>query len=775
MDNKEEEFLKRLQTMFKIEAEEHVEALLSGLIELEKRSDIDSSMDIIEIVFREAHSLKGAARSVERNDIESICQEMEGIFHLVKNKKLTLKAEHFDILHKTIDRISTLISSDKNVTILENRDYIKQLKLILNPDIQPQNTVEEKIVNLESEQATKEISSPIKNIEKEPEPFFSTDAVPPSEKITTDKIIERKPVSKETVRIQKDKLDPIFLEAEQLIQSKISIAQQLSELNDLRSLMDIWKEDLEKARKQKLYNTDSQKDTLFEDNSVRLVEIKDNLSSIIVDLDENQRVLGRMIDDHLESIKSLLMLPVSNILEGFPKLVRDLSRSQKKNVQLLISGESIEVNKRILEELKDPLIHIVRNCIDHGIKGESSDAEENSTTNGKINMDFSSPDGRNLEIIISDNGKGIDTDKVLSSAIKQGIISADESKSLTESEKLNLVFKSGISTSPMITDISGRGLGLAIVAEKVEKLGGRISIYSEQNVGTTFKITLPLTISTFRGVLVRSNNQLFFISSGNVSLVCRILKEKVKTIENRNTVEINGDILPLVDLGGVLKLNSQNAIKSHLNPIDSLQKYLQILVLESDSQRVAFSIDVLLDEHQILVKNMGKQLLKVKNISGVSVLGSGKVVPVLNVPELMDSAISESRKPKAIVEEKEEEVKRILVTEDSITSRTLIKEILESAGYYVDTAVDGLDGYIKAQAGNYDLFVSDVDMPRMNGFELTAKIRNDKNLSELPVILVTALGSKEDQEHGIDVGANAYIVKSSFEQSNLLETVNKLI
>ncbi|PLX02570.1 MAG: hybrid sensor histidine kinase/response regulator, partial [Marinilabiliales bacterium] len=626
-----------------------------------------------------------------------------------------------------------------------------------------------------SEPVTKiEKSSISENIEIKGEVVLPHDDIPTSKKTPTDSNVKEKVSSKETVRIQKDKLDPVFLEAEQLIQSKISIAQQLSELNDLRSLMDIWKEDLEKTRKAKIYKADSESDDLFESNNVKLIEIRDNLSSIISNIDEDQRILGRMIDDHLESIKSLLMLPVSTILEGFPKLVRDLSRSQKKNIELLISGESIEVNKRILEELKDPLIHIIRNCVDHGIKESVSDREDN-TVNGMINLDLTSSDGRNLEIIIRDNGKGIDTDKVISSAIKQGIITADESKSLTESEKLNLVFKSGISTSPMITDISGRGLGLAIVAEKVEKLGGQISIYSKPNVGTTFKLILPLTISTFRGVLVKSNNQLFFISSGNVSLLSRILKEKVKTIENRNTVEINGDILPLVDLGDVLRIKPINTNNAHISPIDSLQKYLQILVLESDNKRVAFSIDELLDEHQILVKTMGKQLLKVKNISGVSVLGSGKVVPVLNVPDLMDSAISESRKQKAIEEEREVEVKRILVTEDSITSRTLIKEILESAGYYVDTAVDGLDGYIKAQAGNYDLFVSDVDMPRMNGFELTAKIRNDKKLSELPVILVTALGSKEDQEHGIDVGANAYIVKSSFEQSNLLETVNKLI
>ena len=364
---------------------------------------------------------------------------------------------------------------------------------------------------------------------------------------------------------------------------------------------------------------------------------------------------------------------------------------------------------------------------------------------------------------------------MLSSAIKQGVISAEESKTLAEKDILNLVFKSGLSTSPMITDISGRGLGLAIVSEKVEKLGGHISIKSKQNVGTTFKLTLPLSISTFRGVLVKSKNQFFFVSSGNVKLASRALKENVKTIENRNTIEISGDILTLVDLGEVLKLTPIKNDNSHLSNLDSSKKYLQIIVIEKDNKKIAFKIDELLDEHQILVKNMGKQLLKVKNISGVSVLGNGKIVPVLNITDLMESAISESKKPQVVEEAEEVLVKRVLVTEDSITSRTLIKEILESAGYYVETALDGLDGYIKAQSGDYDLLVSDVDMPRMNGFELTAKIRNDKNLSELPVILVTALGSKEDQEHGIDVGANAYIVKSSFEQSNLLETVNKLI
>ncbi len=203
---------------------------------------------------------------------------------------------------------------------------------------------------------------------------------------------------------------------------------------------------------------------------------------------------------------------------------------------------------------------------------------------------------------------------------------------------------------------------------------------------------------------------------------------------------------------------------------------IYVVAIENDSAKIAYIVDEVLNEQQILVKNMGKHLPRINNVSGVTVLGSGIIVPVLNVPELMEEAKKSTPATiESVNEVLEKKVNRILVVEDSITSRTLIKQILESAGYDVDTAVDGLDGYIKAQSGDYDLFVSDVDMPRMNGFELTTKIRNNDRLKEHPVVLVTSLGSKEDQEYGIDVGANAYIIKSKFEDSNLIDVVKKLI
>ncbi|MFA6598116.1 MAG: response regulator, partial [Ignavibacteriaceae bacterium] len=345
---------------------------------------------------------------------------------------------------------------------------------------------------------------------------------------------------------------------------------------------------------------------------------------------------------------------------------------------------------------------------------------------------------------------------------------------LNAQETLMLIFQSGVTTSQMITDISGRGLGLAIVREKVEKLGGSVSVESQPDIGTTFRLLLPLTLATFRGVIVRLGEHLYAVPTIHVERAVRVNREEIKTVENKETIMIDGKILTVVNLENVLGISNGN--NSASNKKNDPGEFIQLLILVHAEKRIAFIVDEILEECQILVKELGKQLNRVRNISGATVLGSGKVVPVINVSDLMKSAGKVSA-AKVITSERKtpEKIYKLLVAEDSITSRTLIKNILESAGYLVETSVDGVDAFTKALVGEFDLIVSDVDMPRMNGFELTAKIRKDKKLDELPVVLVTALESREDREHGIDVGANAYIIKSSFDQSNLLEVIQKLL
>ncbi len=784
MDNREAQFLKRLEAVFKIETEEHIQLLSSLLLELEKTPELQRSIEITESMFREAHSLKGAARSVNRSDIESICRILENIFSKMKNNHFVLAPEHFDKIHQAIEHISQLMSAKNQIKGEDHQRLIELLQSIIESGKTHTNGPAHVEINIprkiEEQQYHPKKKKPIsKSIvtQAKSDDFTSKDKPIIQEHIKKVVIDSKTSLSSETVRIETAKLDPLFLQAEQLIQAKIAAIQRVSETKDLLDFIRNWKSELRDRLDQKSLNNLTTLKEIINCNQTKQNELEGNVDELLQSIENDQRVLSRMIDEHLDAMKSILMLPISVLTEGFPKLVRDLARSQKKEVELIISGQEIEVDKRILQDLKDPLIHILRNCVDHGLETRDKRLKQNKTAQGTIRIDFSTADGRNLNINVSDDGIGINETKVIAASIKAGIVDPSEQEKLNKQDSLSLIFNSGLTTSPLITDISGRGLGLAIAKEKVDSLNGSISVSSTPNEGTTFILIVPLTLSTLRGVLVNCEDHQFLIPSINVKHVLRVPIEKIKTVENRDTIIVNDEIIALVKLGTVLglkpKLNNGNLQKNNIaNP----SSYIQIIVLSNANHNVAFVVDEVKDERQILVKDLGKQLKNVLNISGVTVLGSGLIVPVINVSDLMKSSLKVGR-TRILNEEVKpiEKSYKILVTEDSITSRTLIKDILETAGYLVETAVDGLDGYTKASIGEFDLIVSDVDMPRMNGFELTTKIRGDKKLSELPVILVTALDSREDREHGIDVGANAYIIKNSFDQSNLLEVVQKLL
>lgn len=760
----EEAFLKRLQAIFQVEAEEHINVLTTGLIALEKNPHDALSSGLIETIFREAHSLKGAARSVNRNDIESICQGLESLFAKLKLEQIHFSAAQFDIVHKSLDALSTMITGTGTNAQSKDRELLKQLQSMSEED--PSTTTQRGQTRAAFV------------LEENPSSTLAQGAPPAQSAAAPAESIDDKPLPWETVRIHTSKLDPLFLQAEQMIQSKIAFVQRTADLKSIVDFVGTWKTELRKSEARRSGDNGLQLKEIMNWTSEKLEETERNVFAVMHAIESDQRSLGRMIDDHVESMKNILMLPVSTIIEVFPRLVRDLSRSQGKEVELITHGTEIEIDKRILEELKDPLLHLLRNCIDHGIRKPEVRLNAHKPSHGTITLTCMVLDGRNLEIRISDDGAGINLDNVRSAALKAGLVSKENVETLTIQESLALVFKSGITTSPMITDISGRGLGLAIVREKVEHLGGKVLVESQPDIGTTFRLILPLALSTVRGVLVKTAEHFFMIPTGNVERALRISNVEIKTVENRETILIDQETVWVTKLGDVLGLPGRTKpLPSQQRGTPSFPHFVQIVVLTQGTYRIGFQVDSIVDEHQILVKPLGRQLQSVRNISGAAVLGSGTVVPVINVSDLMKSALDFVSIKRTAQNEIQGEVKsqKVLVTDDSITSRTLIKNILETAGYEVTTAVDGVDAATKALAGEFDLIVSDVDMPRMNGFELTAKLRKDKRLTDVPVVLVTALESREDREHGIDVGANAYIVKSSFDQSNLLEVIKKLL
>ncbi|MBU1108886.1 MAG: hybrid sensor histidine kinase/response regulator [Candidatus Riflebacteria bacterium] len=754
MNPSDSEFNKRLLDTFRGEAEEHIHTVTIGLIELEKSPSPEKCTQLIETVFREIHSLKGAARSVNLREFEQVCQPLEALFSRLKLAEISLESNLFDLLHRVIDFLTELISTlgEKRTSAQRSaqKELVGQLGFFATGDSKAPEAAKPESESILMSDSDKELE---------------TEDLKPRPKDT---------ISGQTIRIPVAKLDSLLLQAEEMIQTKVTMQQLVIELREIKSTLASFSLSSRQWKNRQNEAKASQHDESANWRETHLDKLHARIVAASQAAEQDFRVMRRIVDDHLESMKQVLMLPAASLTELFPKIVRDLSQQQGKEIDLVISGDDIEIDRRILEELKDPLIHLMRNCTDHGIGKPARRKELNKPASGKITIAFATNENRQVEISISDDGAGMDVNQIRDLAIKRGTISLEAAKKMDSKEILALVFQSGFTTSPIITDISGRGLGLAIVSEKVEKLGGSISIESTSHVGTTFRLLLPVSLATFRGVLVRVGEQLFAIPTANVVRTLRVKPEDIKTVENRETICHDAKILPLVKLWEVLGLPETSA--SAINRPDSVAPRLTFVVLATGDSQIAFVVDEVLDELQVLVKGLGKQLSRVRNISGATILGSGKVVAVLNVHDLMKSAlqfasVSKHRDGEKILKSS----MKVLVAEDSITSRSLLKSILESAGFQVTTAVDGADAFAQLRAGEFDLLVSDVDMPRLSGFELTAKIRSDKKMGELPVVLVTALESRADRERGIDVGANAYIVKSSFDQSNLLEVINKLI
>lgn len=796
MATNEEEFYKELLAMYKIEAEEHIKAISSGLLELEKLKSVDQQPNIVETVYREAHSLKGASRAVNLSKIETVCQSLETILAALKRQELDLKPEIFDVLFKAIDIVGDLVESPDDTDIAEIMKKLSHIEDIVNRDKpkkeeEPQKKkqpVKAKVVKEEKQPKKEIVKKVFEKKEKVEEPETSSEQKVVVETSPTEVMEKEKTLVSDTIRIATSKLDSLLLEAEEMLSAKLISIQHAMDIRNIMADIDIWKKEWERKEvdfrsiRKEIDKNNKDKEKAPEDLVVsKLIDfinwnydhtksIEEQLLSISKSADNNSRMLGNMVDILLDDVKKVLMLPFSTLLKILPKVVRDLSRDQGKEVELIVRGSTIEIDRRILEELKDPFIHLLRNCIDHGIEKPEERKKNNKSSCGTISIAISQLGGNKVEILVSDDGGGIDKEKVKSVAIKKAMITKDEADALSDQEALKLIFQSDISTSPIITDISGRGLGMPIVREKVEKLGGTLSLDTEVGKGTNFKIILPVTLATFRGILVEVSGQSFVIPTLNVDRVLRIDPENIKTVENRETIVFNKKPISYINLADVLELPIKNQYQE-----DST--YIQGVLIGSGEKQIAFGVDRVSSEQEVLVKNFGKQLSRVRNIAGATILGTGKVVPILNVSDLLKSAIKVAKTPTKVIKTEEEKVSKpyILVAEDSITSRTLLKNILESAGYRVKTTVDGVDALTALRSEDFDLVVSDIEMPRLNGFDLVSKIRSDKRTAELPVVLVTALETREDRERGIDVGANAYIVKRSFDQSNLLEVIKKLI
>ena len=753
MPTPDEDFLKKLLETFRIEADEHIAAMSVGLTELEKTAGGGRWIEIAETIQREAHSLKGAARTVNRGEIESACHSLESVLAGLKREHSTATPALFGLMHQVLDALAALTAPAAPDT---RRPPVAALVRRLD------------------DAATR---APLA-----PEAFSAS----PSANVATSLDASMTNPASATIRVPLTKLDSVMRQTEELLAHRLAASQRVDELREALSVLGAWKRHRAKARLSRSFaptlvraagdETGARRRSAGSNGLNEYVEaerellntLEGQLTKLKESAEHDFRALSATVGSLLDSMKQLHMLPFSTLLQLFPRVARSLAKDQGKEVDLVVRGGEIELDRRILDEMKDPFTHLLRNSIDHGMEKPEMRQQKGKPGRGKLSIAISHTDTNEVEVLIQDDGTGIDVEKVKAVATGLGVVSPEEIDHLDERALLTLTFLSGISTSPIINELSGRGLGLAIVREKVDALGGTIAVESRRDAGTTVRITLPLTIATFRGVLVRTGDQLFIVPAVSVDRVARVASTEIQTVGNHETIPLAGETVSLIWLSDVLELPRA--------PSESGGN-VRVVVLVRGLDRVAFGVDAVLGEQEVQVKGLGRQLARVRNVRGASVLGTGRVVPVLNVHDLMKSATKQAGAPVAApaIVAAARPKRSILVVDDSITARTLLKNILEAAGYRVTTAVDGIEAFATVKAGAFDLIVSDVEMPRMDGFDLTAKIRADKHLSELPVVLVTALESREHRERGIDAGANAYIAKSSFEHSNLLEVIGQLV
>ena len=737
-----------LRSIFKIEFEENIQTLNNELLKLE--SDVFNT-DALTKLMRTAHSMKGGARMIGLPDVVTLAHFFEDMLGAVKKEGVELKRHDFDRMYKAIDIIKSLVNE---AVTGEAPNFVAAsvIDQIINGSGEPKTNDEPDSVIRQSEIAAD--SQPVtQELQGDIIPAFSID----------------------TIRVASSKLDTLMDLSGELTVSKIQLALRLGKINDLSLLLEDSTRELNSIETALLPQR-SENPGLFSEVGLIINRLKNRFDSASVEIgnlsdgisEDNSR-LNFVAYEFEEVIKNLRMLKLSNIFNLYPRMVRDISNELGKEVNFIIEGGDITADKKILEEMRDPLMHMIRNSIDHGIELPDEREQQGKQRAGTIKLSANHFAGH-ITITLEDDGKGLNEKSIIATALRKKLIDEEASKNLTHKQIHKLIFTPGFSTSKIITDVSGRGVGMEVVQANIDKLKGKINIESETKKSTRFIIELPLTLATLRVMTASVGNHIFAIPVDFIVSVIIVDVAEVFSMEARDTIVFRDEPITIVNLKTVLELEDIS---------DSTMKNVttfQCIILSSMGEKAGFIVDSLIDEQEVLVKPLGFMLKRVKNVSGSTILVSGDVCMILNpndllktVKSLSASEILETSTPESLRK------KRILLVEDSITTRTQEKRILESAGYDVVVAVDGLDGYQKLLINEIDAVVSDVEMPNLDGLSLTEKIRAEKKYLSLPVVLVTSLSSEEQKKRGLESGANAYLTKSGFDQKILIETLDRLL
>ena len=749
----DKEFLRKLLITFRAEAEEHLRDIVSNIVLLEQAGE-GTRKDIVEHLLRTLHTFKGAARSVNLTDLEMLCHAMESVFSAVRKTGGVLASEQFDLVHQAGTVAGQLCQEEPTGRLRNQAADVTQLLERLGEEIA--------VAGLAIAAAPAAEPAAMPQTEAAVDTSGHADADEPA------KADVKGDVKADVIRVQGNSLDAIRYQVEALLSVELELKHHVAELLALADDMARQRDTERLAMHARTGPRASQGAVREAQETAGSQGFEPRCRRLAAAAGRTRQNFALIRSRLMDATLDTALVPFSTALEHLPGLVRNLARSRGKEVALKIQGDGTLIDRRILDVVREAVIHLVTNAVDHGIEPAGVRRDAGKPAAGELIVNIAQRSSSRIALTVADDGAGIDVAGVVDAALKGGHLSADQLAGLAEQERLQLALRAGVSTSRELTQVSGRGVGLAVVAEKVASVGGELSIKSRPGSGCSFELQLPVRLSTLRGLVLRAGDASWVLPLSGVEAVRALRKGDIQTVENRETLLVRGNVVPAIRLDKALGLQRAGGAAD--------QGAGSAVIARAGGGTFALLVDEILSEQEVLPKSLGGLLRRVRCISGATQLGDGSLVPILGLDDLARLGLAGGGADLAMRDEAvASAARRVLVVEDSITSRLLLKHILEGAGYRVVTAVDGLDALSRLRQEHFDAVVSDVEMPRMDGLELTERIRGNPKTEEMPVVLVTSLQSPEEKERGLRAGADAYVVKGAFDQDNLLKTIRRLI
>lgn len=707
--------IKKFIHRFIDEAREQLRLLEEGLEQL--ATDPDNN-ELVNSLFRAAHTIKGSSRMLKLLPISETAHSLEDVLGALRENRIRLDSHSRDLMLEAVDSLGHMVeqlSDQPDPASLPDKPaaLCQRLTLIASGETAHDN----------------------------PDP-----AVQPATS-TTDETPRTEPVlrSGDSVRLRLDNLEQLIS-----LMSEVSISQAglRTLLADARQLYRDW-EPLN------LHSNQSPQFACYQ-------RLYHNLSEII-------GAQESLVQSLHEKSLSMRMLPLAQILEPARRLIRELGRELNKQVDLSVAGEDIELDRLLIEQLTEPVQHLLRNAMDHGMELAEQRQAAGKNPRGQISI-RAYQDGSWVTLNVSDDGAGLDLGKIREKALRQHLFNEEELAKKSPAELKNLIFLPGFSTSTMITELSGRGVGLDVVKNSVENLQGTIEVSSQEGVGTTFSMRLPLSLAMLRILLVEAAGHMLAFTAQHVVEMIYVDEQTLLDIAERQVFVLRNEFVPVFDPARLMQLP---VVHDGIQPESGSRRQL-MLVLQVQHEKIALRIDRMVDERDLVIKPLPAHLSGQQLVAGIVNHGYRQLVSLLHAPQLFALA-RHSRTDTSGSNTQTGSRLHILVVDDSRNTREIEKDLLEAWGYQVTLAEDGQDGLDKARAGGFDAILTDVEMPVMDGFTLTSHLRQEERYQHTPIIIITSREKETDRRRGIEVGADAYIVKGSFDQNSLIDTLKVLL